>query len=142
MFKNNLYGKKCLIFIECYVRITKCMNHKVILLVSAFAEAKSPKGGVNMNKYELAVIFNPTLDEESLKNEFESVKSLLERFNASIDKVDDWGKRRLAYEINKVNEGYYYFINFNADSNVPSEIESRMRIKENVLRYLVVRQEA
>ena len=64
-----------------------------------------------MNKYELAVIFNPTLDEESLKNEFESVKSLLERFNASIDKVDDWGKRRLAYEINKVNEGFYYFIN-------------------------------
>ncbi len=95
-----------------------------------------------MNKYELAVIFNPTLDEESLKNEFESVKSLLERFNASIDKVDDWGKRRLAYEINKVNEGFYYFINFNAESNVPSEIESRMRIKENVLRYLVVRQEA
>ena len=95
-----------------------------------------------MNKYELAVIFNPTLDEGSLKNEFESVKSLLERFNASIDKVDDWGKRRRAYEINKVNKCFYYFINFNAESNVPSEIESRMRIKENVLRYLVVRQEA
>ena len=138
MLKSDFYGKKCLIFIKRYVKITTCMNHKVILLVSVCTEANSPKGGVNMNKYELAVVFNPTLDEEGLKNEFESVKSLLERFNASID----WGKRRLAYEINKVNEGYYYFINFNADSNVPSEIESRMRIKENVLRYLVVRQEA
>ncbi len=95
-----------------------------------------------MNKYELAVIVKPSLDEEALKAEFDSIKELIERFGGTIEKVDDWGKRKLAYEIQKVNEGFYSFITFDSDSNAPSEIESRMRIKENVLRYLVVRQDA
>lgn len=95
-----------------------------------------------MNKYELAVVLSPTLDEESLKAEFTSITNLVERFGGTIEKVDDWGKRRLAYEIKKVNEGFYSFITFSAESSTPSEIEKRMRIKENVLRYLVVRQDA
>lgn len=95
-----------------------------------------------MNKYELAVIVKPSLEEEAVKAEFESIKSLIERFGGTVEKVDDWGKRRLAYEIQKVNEGFYSFITFDAESNVPGEIERRMRIRENVLRYLVVRQEA
>lgn len=95
-----------------------------------------------MNKYELAVVVKPSLEEEAVKAEFESIKGLIERFGGTIEKVDDWGKRRLAYEIQKVNEGFYSFITFDAESNVPSEIERRMRIRENVLRYLVVRQDA
>ena len=93
-----------------------------------------------MNKYELAVVIKPSLDEEALKAEFESIKELIERFGGTIEKVDDWGKRKLAYE--KVNEGFYSFITFDSESDTPNEIESRMRIKENVLRYLVVRQDA
>ncbi len=95
-----------------------------------------------MNKYELAVVLKPSLDEEALKAEFESIKEMIERFGGTIEKVDDWGKRRLAYEIQKVNEGFYSFITFDSNSDTPNEIESRMRIKENVLRYLVVRQDA
>ncbi|MBR1736798.1 MAG: 30S ribosomal protein S6 [Firmicutes bacterium] len=95
-----------------------------------------------MNKYELAVVLNPTLDEDALKNEANSVKELIERFGGTVEKVDDWGKRRLAYEIKKLNEGFYSFITFSAESSVPAEIEKRMRIKENVLRYLIVSQEA
>lgn len=95
-----------------------------------------------MNKYELAVIFLPTLDDEALKAEFESVQKLIERFGGTIDKVDDWGKRKLAYEIKKHTEGFYNFITFDSESTAPIEIERRMRIKENVLRYLIVRQEA
>lgn len=95
-----------------------------------------------MNKYELAVVFMPTLDEAALKAEFESVQKLIERFGGTIEKVDDWGKRKLAYEIKKINEGFYSFITFNSDSNAPIEIERRMRIKESVLRYLTVRQDA
>jgi small subunit ribosomal protein S6 len=91
-----------------------------------------------MKKYELTVVYNPSLDEEALKAEAESVKALIERFGGSVEKVDDWGKRRLAYEIQKVNEGFYSFVTFNAETSAPAEIESRMRIKENVLRYLVV----
>ncbi len=95
-----------------------------------------------MNKYELAVVIKPNLDEETLKAEFESIKELIEKFGGTIEKVDDWGKRRLAYEIQKVNEGFYSFITFDSENNTPNEIEKRMRIKENVLRYLVVRQDA
>ena len=92
-----------------------------------------------MNKYEFAVILNPGLDEETLKAEFEKVTALVTRFGGVIDKVDDWGKRRLAYEINKLNEGYYYFIAISAESSVPAEIESRVRIMENVIRYMITR---
>lgn len=91
-----------------------------------------------MKKYEIAVVINPSLDEEAVKAEFASVNALIERFGGTVDKVDDWGKRRLAYEINKVNEGFYNFITFSAPTSAPAEIESRMRIKENVLRYLII----
>lgn len=94
-----------------------------------------------MNKYELAVIVNPTLDEESLKSEYASVQELIEKFGGTIEKVDDWGKRRLAYEINKVNEGFYSFITFNSPSDTPIELEKRLRIKENIIRYLIIRQD-
>lgn len=95
-----------------------------------------------MNKYELAMVLSPTLDEETKTAEVAKVQGLLERFGAKIEKVDDWGKRRLAYEIKKVNEGFYSFTTFEAPANAPAEIESRMRIMENVLRYLIVRKEA
>lgn len=95
-----------------------------------------------MNKYELAVIIRPTLEEDALKAEFEGIQELITKFGGNIEKVDDWGKRRLAYGIKKFNEGFYSFITFSANSETPAEIERRMRIKENVLRYLVIRQDA
>lgn len=95
-----------------------------------------------MNKYELAVIVKPDLEEAALKAELESVQELITKFGGNIEKIDDWGKRRLAYEIKKFNEGFYSFITFTGNSETPIEIERRMRIKENVLRYLVVREEA
>ena len=95
-----------------------------------------------MNKYEVAVIVKPSLDEEALKAEYDSIKELIERFGGTVEKVDDWGKRRLAYEIQKVNEGFYSFITFSSGSDTPNELEKRMRIKENVLRYLIVSQDA
>ena len=94
-----------------------------------------------MNKYELALVLNPTLDEEAKAAEVAKVQALLERFDSKIEKVDDWGKRRLAYEVQKMKEAYYYFIQFDAESNVPAEIESRIRIMDNVIRYLCVRQD-
>lgn len=95
-----------------------------------------------MKKYELTVVINPNLDEEAAKAELASVQALIERFGGTIEKVDEWGKRRLAYEINKLTEGVYTFITFSSEPSAPVEIEKRMRIKENVLRYLIVAQEA
>ena len=92
-----------------------------------------------MNKYELALVFAPGLDEEGFRNAMEKVKELLERFGASILKIDEWGKRRLAYEINKINEGYYVFINFESEAGAPADIENRLRISEDIIRYLIIR---
>lgn len=91
-----------------------------------------------MNKYELTVVYKPNL-EEVLKSEHEQTIELLERFEATVEKVDDWGKRKLSYEIDKITEGIYRFITFSANVKTPIEIESRMRIRENILRYLIVR---
>lgn len=95
-----------------------------------------------MNKYELALVLNPNLDEETKTADVNRVHDLIARFGGTIDKVDDWGKKRLAYEIKKVNEGFFSFITFQADSKAPAEIENRIRIMENVLRFLIVRKDA
>ena len=95
-----------------------------------------------MSKYELAVIVSAKLEEEERANVVEKVKALIERFNGNLTDVDEWGKKRLAYEIQKMKEAYYYFIHFESDAETPGEIEQRIRIMDNVLRYLCVRQEA
>ena len=95
-----------------------------------------------MNKYEIGVIIRPTLEDEALKSELERVQELITRFGGTIEKVDEWGRRRLAYEIEKLTEGIYYFITFSAGNTTPAEIESRIRIFENVIRYLIVRLDA
>ena len=82
-----------------------------------------------MNKYELALVLSPTLDEEAKAAEVAKVQALLERFGAKIEKVDEWGKRKLAYEIKKVNEGFFSFTTFEAPATAPAEIESRVRIQ-------------
>ncbi|MFV0520561.1 MAG: 30S ribosomal protein S6 [Lachnospirales bacterium] len=95
-----------------------------------------------MNKYELALVVKANLDEEATKAEFEKVNQLIARFGGEIVSEDMWGKRRLAYEIQKQHEGIYNFIKFNAPATAPAEIESRLRISENLLRFLIFRVEA
>ena len=94
-----------------------------------------------MNKYELALVLRPNPEEEAQNASFEKVLALITRFNGTVEKVDEWGKRRLAYEIDKCTEGVYSFITFAADGAAPAEIESRMRIMDDVLRYLIIRME-
>ena len=94
-----------------------------------------------MNKYELAVVVSAKIEDEERAAVVDNCKALIERFGGTITNVDDWGKKRLAYEIQKMKEGFYYFIQFEAESSAPAEIESRIRIMDNVLRYLVVKNE-
>lgn len=94
-----------------------------------------------MNKYELAVVVNAKLEDEERAAVVDSCKALIERFGGTITNVDDWGKKRLAYEVQKMKEGFYYFIRFDAESTAPIEIENRVRIMESVVRYLIVRQD-
>lgn len=94
-----------------------------------------------MNQYELALVINGKLADEARDESLEKVKALIERFEGSVVKVDDWGKRRLAYEIQKVREGFYYFITFESPSTTPAQVEKRIRIMETVLRFLIVKVE-
>ena len=95
-----------------------------------------------MNKYELAVVVSAKIEDDARAEVVEKVKALVSRFGGNVTDVDEWGKRRFAYEIQKMKEGYSYFIHFESDSTVPGEVEQRIRIMDNVLRYLCVRQEA
>ncbi|MDF2908912.1 MAG: ribosomal protein [Herbinix sp.] len=95
-----------------------------------------------MNQYELALVVNAKIEDEARLATLEAAKELITRFGGNVTNVDDWGKKRLAYEIQKMKEGYYYFIQFESDSTVPGEIEQRIRIMENVIRYLCIRKDA
>lgn len=95
-----------------------------------------------MNKYELAVVVSAKVEDDVRAGVIEKVKELIARFGGNVTDVDEWGKKRLAYEIQKMKEGFYYFIQFDGDSTTPNELESRIRIMEPVIRYLCVRQEA
>lgn len=94
-----------------------------------------------MNKYELAVVVSAKVEDDERAATLEKAKALVERFGGKITNVDDWGKKKLAYEIQKMKEAFYYFIQFEAESSAPAEIESRIRITDNVIRYLCVRQD-
>ena len=95
-----------------------------------------------MNKYELAVVVNAKIEDDARTATVEKVKEYITRYNGTITNVDEWGKKKLAYEIQKMSEGYYYFIQFEAEADCPAEVERHVRIMENVLRYLCVRQDA
>ena len=95
-----------------------------------------------MNKYELAVVVNAKIEDDARLATIERVQKYVTRFGGTITNVDEWGKRKLAYEIQKMREGYYYFISFEAEATAPAEIEGRLRIMDNVMRFLVVKQEA
>ena len=95
-----------------------------------------------MNKYELAVVVNAKIEDDARAAVIEKVQAYITRFGGQVSDVDEWGKRKLAYEIQKMREGFYYFISFEAPASAPAEIEGRLRIMDNVIRFLVVKQEA
>ena len=94
-----------------------------------------------MNKYELCVVVSAKIEDEERAKVIDKCKAYGERFGGTITEVDEWGKKKLAYEIQKMKEAFYYFIRFEAESTAPAELESRVRIMDNVIRYLCVRQD-
>lgn len=93
-----------------------------------------------MAKYETMLITSAALDEEASAALVGKFKSLIEA-NGTIDSIDEWGKRRLAYPINDKPEGYYVLVTMQAPAELPKEIERNLRINENVLRSLVIKVE-
>ena len=94
-----------------------------------------------MNKYELAVAVSAKIEDDERAATIDKVKAYVERFGGQITNIDEWGKRRLAYEVQHMKEAFYYFIQFEAESSVPAEVEQNVRIMDNVLRFLCVRKD-
>ena len=94
-----------------------------------------------MRKYETIFILHPSLDEEAVKVNIEKFKGVIENGGGTVENVDFWGKRKLAYEIAKVNEGFYTLINFEANTELPKELDRVFRITDGVIRHIVVKQE-
>jgi len=92
-----------------------------------------------MNKYELALVVNAKIEDDVREATVEKAKGYITRFGGTVTEVEEAGKKKLAYDIQKMPEGYYYFIQFDAEPETPAQIEKSVRIMDNVLRFLCVR---
>ncbi len=94
-----------------------------------------------MNKYELALVVNAKIDDDARAAVVEKAKDYIARLGGAVTEVEEWGKKKLAYEIQKMSEGFYYFIQFDAEGDVPARLEQNVRIMDNVLRFLCIRKD-
>lgn len=92
-----------------------------------------------MKKYETIFILHPSLDEEAVNANIEKFKGVIENGGGVVENVDLWGKRKLAFEINKISEGTYTLVNFSADSELPKELDRVFRITDGVIRHMIVK---
>ena len=90
-----------------------------------------------MTNYELMFIIDPTLEDEKKEAAVETVKGIIEA-DGTVGEVDVWGLRKLAYPIQKKNEGYYVVVTFQASPELPKELDRRLRISEAVMRHLII----
>lgn len=93
-----------------------------------------------MNKYETVYIIKPEVSEEGIKAIVEKFKSII-LTNGEIESIDEWGKRRMAYPIDDINEGYYVLMNYKAAHDIPKELDRVFNISEDILRHMIIRVE-
>ena len=94
-----------------------------------------------MKNYELMFIINPTLEDAKKEAAIEKVKAIIEA-DGEVEKVDAWGMRKLAYPIEKKNEGYYVVVEFKASTELPKELDRKLRISDDVMRHIIICKEA
>jgi small subunit ribosomal protein S6 len=94
-----------------------------------------------MHQYELMVILDPEIDERTVAPSLDKFLNVVRNDGGTIEKVDIWGKRRLAYEINKKNEGIYAVVDFTAEAATTSELDRQLKLSEAVMRTKVLRAE-
>ncbi len=94
-----------------------------------------------MRKYETMYIIDPTVEEDAIQELVERFSNLVVDQGGEVDKIDEWGNRRLAYPIKDYKEGYYVVMNFSGGSDVPKELERVYKITDSVLRYLIIRED-
>ncbi|MCI2061565.1 MAG: 30S ribosomal protein S6 [Eubacteriaceae bacterium] len=90
-----------------------------------------------MTNYEVMFIVNSTLDDAARNEAIDTVKGIISD-NGTLGDVDEWGMRKLAYPIEKKNEGYYVVIEFQAEPTVPKELDRRLKIMDAIIRHIIV----
>lgn len=93
-----------------------------------------------MNKYETIFVINPEADEEMIQSLIEKAKAIIEE-NGSVENIDEWGKRKLAYEVKGFLEGYYVLMNFTAETSIPAELDRVFKITENIIRHIIIKED-
>ena len=93
-----------------------------------------------MNKYESVIIINPAVEEEGMKNLIKKFTDLINT-EGKVEKVDELGKRKLAYEVKKNKEGYYVVFHFEAQPTLIAELERNYRITDDVIKFIVIKEE-
>lgn len=94
-----------------------------------------------MKAYELMLMLSPALDDESRASALEKTQGVITASGGAVDKVDEWGKRKLAFEIGKITEGDYAVIDFHAAPDSIAELDRVLRISDPVVRFMVVHRE-
>lgn len=89
--------------------------------------------------YEIGFIINPDASEEDVKKITTNIEEVLKKGKAKIESVDEWGRKKMAYSINNHSEGLYYFYKTQSPGEIISEVERRLKLSENVLRFIVLR---
>ncbi len=92
-----------------------------------------------MNFYESLFIINPALDDVEVKKVTDKVEGLIKKEEGEILKVDNWGKKKLAYEVKKQKKGYYILINFRMKASTISELERSLKLTDPVIKFLIIR---
>ncbi|MBO8137148.1 MAG: 30S ribosomal protein S6 [Desulfotomaculum sp.] len=94
-----------------------------------------------MRKYELTFIIRPDLEEEALETVINKFTSLIKNNGGEVLEVEKWGKRRLAYKIDKYAEGFYVIVNFQSEVEVTNELDRVLKITDGILRHIIIRKE-
>ena len=91
-----------------------------------------------MNKYEAMYVITPELEDEAVKGIIEKYTGIITANGGEIEKVDEWGRRRLAYPINDLNEGHYVLMTFTSAPELPAELDRVLKITEGVIRSMII----
>jgi len=92
-----------------------------------------------MSSYELVFIIAPTMEEDAVQPQIDTVTGWITQLGGEVSKVNIWGRRRLAYPIKKFNEGYYVLLNMQLPTQAVRELETNLKISESVIRHMVVK---
>ncbi len=92
-----------------------------------------------MNHYETIYIVNPTLDDDSLKEAIDKFSDLIKKLKGYIVKVNEWGKRKLAYDLKRFDKGYYVVLDFCALPKIVTELERNLKLDDRILKYITVK---